>query len=59
MMKEPKRIKLSDFVPSQKEPEKIPLKSIHNDTDYEHIVTIEGAKILVKKTNENNSQNDS
>ena len=56
MTKEPKRIKLTDFVSSQKEPNRLPLKSIEDD--HELITTIEGARILVKK-DEDTKQNDS
>jgi len=56
MMKEPQRIKLTDFVSSQKEPNKLPLKSLQDE--YDMITTIEGARILVKK-DENTKQNDS
>ena len=52
-MKEPKKIKLSDFTHSQKEPVKVPLKSLQEE--FELITTIEGARILVKK-DENNQQ---
>jgi hypothetical protein len=55
-MKEPQRIKLTDFVSSQKEPNKLPLKSLQDE--YDMITTIEGARILVKK-DENTKQNDS
>jgi len=56
MMKEPQRIKLTDFVSSQKEPNKLPLKSLQDE--YDMITTIEGARILVKK-DEDTKQNDS
>jgi len=56
MMKEPQRIRLTDFVSSQKEPNKLPLKSLQDEHDM--ITTIEGARILVKK-DENTKQNDS
>jgi len=56
MMKEPQRIRLTDFVSSQKEPNKLPLKSLQDE--YDMITTIEGARILVKK-DENTKQNDS
>lgn len=55
-MKEPQRIRLTDFVSSQKEPNKLPLKSLQDE--YDMITTIEGARILVKK-DENTKQNDS
>jgi hypothetical protein len=55
-MKEPQRIKLTDFVSSQKEPNKLPLKSLQDE--YDMITTIEGARILVKK-DEDTKQNDS
>jgi hypothetical protein len=56
MTKEPKRIRLTDFIPSNKEPNKIPLKSL--EQEYEVIITKEGARILVKR-DENHSQDDS
>lgn len=56
MMKEPQRIKLTDFVSSQKEPNKLPLKSLQDE--FELITTIEGARILVKK-DENHKQDNS
>jgi hypothetical protein len=56
-MKEPQRIKLTDFVSSQKEPNKLPLKSLQDE--YDMITTIEGARILVKKDDKNTEQNDS
>ena len=55
-MKEPKKIKLSDFTPTQKQPVKLPLKSLQDE--FELITTIEGARILIKK-DENNKQDDS
>jgi hypothetical protein len=55
-MKEPQRIRLTDFVSSQKEPNKLPLKSLQDE--YDMITTIEGARILVKK-DEDTKQNDS
>ena len=55
-MKEPQRIKLTDFVSSQKEPNKLPLKSLQDE--YDMITTIECARILVKK-DEDTKQNDS
>lgn len=55
-MKEPQKIKLSEFTHSQKEPTKLPLKPLQDE--FELITTIEGARILVKK-DENNKQNNS
>lgn len=55
-MKEPQKIKLSDFEPTQKKPEQLPLKSL--EQEYDCITTVEGARILVKK-NENIAKNDS
>ena len=59
MTKEPKKIKLSDFVSNQKEPIRFPLKSIYNDENDELIITVDGARILLKKENENHTKDNS
>lgn len=55
-MKEPKKIKLSDFEPKQKEPEKRPLKSEYGNV--QHLYDEFGYVTSIEIIYENNSEND-
>lgn len=56
LMKEPKKIKLSDFVSNQKEPKKIPLEPVKN---VEHLYDEFGYVLTIESKNENNKENNS
>lgn len=56
-MKEPKKIKLSDFEPQQKEPIKRPLES--NNPNTEHLYDDFGYVTTIEIKNENHNENNS